>query len=54
MFSYTPEDYFLDYSLEFETPDINLQIGKNLMNSPSPKLDFNHYVKNTVRNEITF
>lgn len=54
MFSYTPINYFLNYSLEFETPNINLQLGERLMKSSSPNLEINNYVEENLKNETIF
>ena len=54
MYSYTPINYLLDYSLEFETLTISLQLGDTLMKRSSPNLDFKQYVGGNLEDTIIF
>ena len=54
MFSYTPINYLLDYSLEFEFPNIDLLRGNRLMKSPSPNLEFKHHFEGLATKSTFF
>ena len=54
MFSYTPINYLLDYSLEFEFPNIDLLLGNRLMKSPSPNLELKHYFEGLANKSTIF